>query len=253
MGIAVSTARAGNVIGGGDFANDRIIPDCVRAAKNKETIIVRNPYSTRPYQHVLEPLAAYLMIAAKQYEDIKYADYYNVGPDECDCVTTGDLVTQAVGMLGYRTELKSGFDFGLRFTEDPAPVSWSAAGEIVVDFGFKTSTFTYDSAADSYTMVQYGQQFIDGNTGEAVPFANVIVISADTVTLDDYGRLGVTLTGSGSGHLYRNGKTADISWSRSAEGEPFVYNLSDGSTAELGVGRTFICVIPSGSGTVTVS
>lgn len=92
MGIAVSTARAGNVIGGGDFANDRIIPDCVRAAKNKETIIVRNPYSTRPYQHVLEPLAAYLMIAAKQYEDIKYADYYNVGPDECDCVTTGDLV-----------------------------------------------------------------------------------------------------------------------------------------------------------------
>ncbi len=93
MGIAVSTARAGNVIGGGDFANDRIIPDCVRAAKNKETIIVRNPYSTRPYQHVLEPLAAYLMIVAKQYEDIKYADYYNVGPDECDCVTTGDLVT----------------------------------------------------------------------------------------------------------------------------------------------------------------
>lgn len=93
MGIAVSTARAGNVIGGGDFANDRIIPDCVRAAKNKETIIVRNPYSTRPYQHVLEPLAAYLVIAAKQYEDAKYADYYNVGPDECDCVTTGDLVT----------------------------------------------------------------------------------------------------------------------------------------------------------------
>lgn len=93
MGIAVSTARAGNVIGGGDFANDRIIPDCVRAAKEKAIITVRNPYSTRPYQHVLEPLAAYLMIAAKQYEDIKYADYYNVGPDECDCVTTGDLVT----------------------------------------------------------------------------------------------------------------------------------------------------------------
>ncbi len=93
MGIAVSTARAGNVIGGGDFANDRIIPDCVRAAKEKEIITVRNSYSTRPYQHVLEPLAAYLMIAAKQYENIKYADYYNVGPDECDCVTTGDLVT----------------------------------------------------------------------------------------------------------------------------------------------------------------
>lgn len=92
MGVAVSTARAGNVIGGGDFANDRIIPDCVRAALKNEAIIVRNPYSTRPYQHVLEPLAAYLMIAAKQFDDSKYAGFYNVGPDDCDCVTTGELV-----------------------------------------------------------------------------------------------------------------------------------------------------------------
>jgi CDP-glucose 4,6-dehydratase len=89
--IAISTARAGNVLGGGDFAKDRIIPDCIRAAENKDDIIVRNPHSTRSYQHVLEPLYAYLMILQKQYEDTKYADYYNVGPDECDCVTTGDL------------------------------------------------------------------------------------------------------------------------------------------------------------------
>ncbi len=90
--VAVSTARAGNVIGGGDFANDRIIPDCVRAMEARKLIGVRNPYSTRPYQHVLEPLAVYLTIAQKQYEDIQYADYYNVGPDDCDCVTTGHLV-----------------------------------------------------------------------------------------------------------------------------------------------------------------
>lgn len=90
--IAVSTARAGNVVGGGDFANDRIIPDCVRAMREGKTIEVRNPYSTRPYQHVLEPLAVYMDIAKRQYEDISYADYYNVGPDDCDCVTTGQLV-----------------------------------------------------------------------------------------------------------------------------------------------------------------
>lgn len=90
--VAVSTARAGNVIGGGDFSNDRIIPDCVRAMKDGKIIGVRNPYSTRPYQHVLEPLAVYLDIVAKQYEDKKYQGYYNVGPDDCDCVTTGDLV-----------------------------------------------------------------------------------------------------------------------------------------------------------------
>lgn len=90
--IAISTARAGNVIGGGDFANDRIIPDCVRAMEAGRVIDVRNPYSTRPYQHVLEPLTAYLMIAAKQYDNKKYQGCYNVGPDDCDCVTTGELV-----------------------------------------------------------------------------------------------------------------------------------------------------------------
>lgn len=90
---AVSTARAGNVIGGGDFANDRIIPDCVRAMAAGKPIGVRNPWSTRPYQHVLEPLAMYLTIAQKQYEDRRFAGFYNVGPDDCDCVTTGELVS----------------------------------------------------------------------------------------------------------------------------------------------------------------
>ena len=88
---AISTARAGNVIGGGDFANDRIIPDCVRAALNNMDIVVRNPYSTRPYQHVLEPVCAYLMIAKGQYEDKSKASWYNVGPDDSDCVNTGDI------------------------------------------------------------------------------------------------------------------------------------------------------------------
>lgn len=94
MNIAVSTARAGNVIGGGDFANDRIIPDCIRAVAEKKEIIVRNPYSIRPYEHVLEPIAVYLMIAKEQYENKeKYEGNYNVGPDETDCYSTGDLVT----------------------------------------------------------------------------------------------------------------------------------------------------------------
>lgn len=91
-GVAVSTARAGNVIGGGDFAPDRIIPDCVRAVSVGKPIIVRNPHSTRPYQHVLEPLSAYLMIAQRQYEDPSLAGWYNVGPDDESCVTTGELV-----------------------------------------------------------------------------------------------------------------------------------------------------------------
>ena len=110
--IAVSTARAGNVIGGGDFARDRIIPDCVRALEQKENIIVRNPFSTRPYQHVLEPLYVYLMIAAKQYEDKKFAGYYNVGPDDRDCMETGHLVDLFCHATGDRIAWENKYDGG---------------------------------------------------------------------------------------------------------------------------------------------
>lgn len=89
---AVSTARAGNVIGGGDFANDRLIPDCIRAMESGRRIEVRNPLSTRPFQHVLEPLFVYLEIAQRQYGELSYQGYYNVGPDDSDCVTAGELV-----------------------------------------------------------------------------------------------------------------------------------------------------------------
>lgn len=91
--VAISTARAGNVIGGGDFAKDRIIPDCLRAAEKREQIIVRNPFSIRPYQHVLEAVIAYLMLAERQYKDRKYAGNYNIGPNESDCITTGEIAT----------------------------------------------------------------------------------------------------------------------------------------------------------------
>lgn len=110
--VAISTARAGNVIGGGDFANDRIVPDCIRAAMDTGVIKVRNPHSTRPYQHVLEPLYAYMMIAAKQYEDISFSGYYNVGPDDCDCFETGTLVDLFVKKWGNNLTWINEYDGG---------------------------------------------------------------------------------------------------------------------------------------------
>ena len=91
-GIAVSTARAGNVIGGGDFAENRIIPDCIRAVTSGREIAVRSPYSVRPYQHVLEPLTAYLLLAARQMDNPALSGCYNIGPGDDSCTTTEKLV-----------------------------------------------------------------------------------------------------------------------------------------------------------------
>ncbi|GHT48131.1 CDP-glucose 4,6-dehydratase [Spirochaetia bacterium] len=90
---SISTARSGNVIGGGDYSEDRIIPDCVRAVQDKKEIIVRNPNSTRPYQHVLECLSGYFILAQKQYgvSGKQFQGAYNFGPNDESCVTTGDL------------------------------------------------------------------------------------------------------------------------------------------------------------------
>lgn len=112
--VAVSTVRAGNVIGGGDFANDRIIPDCVRAAVKHEDIVVRNPLSIRPYQHVLEPVYAYLMIAAAQYVNIDCADCYNVGPDYADCAETGLIANMFTELWGHGLKWKNYSDGGPR-------------------------------------------------------------------------------------------------------------------------------------------
>jgi CDP-glucose 4,6-dehydratase len=90
-GCAISTARAGNVIGGGDFADRRIIPDCVRAALSDGIVHLRNPGSVRPFQHVLEPLTAYLTIVEAQSRDRSLEGWYNVGPDDADCVNARTL------------------------------------------------------------------------------------------------------------------------------------------------------------------
>lgn len=109
---AISTARAGNVIGGGDFANDRIIPDCVRAVSAGREVVVRNPHATRPYQHVMEPLAVYLQIAARQFETPSFQGYYNVGPDDRDCVDTGGLVGLFCEIWGDGASWVDRFDGG---------------------------------------------------------------------------------------------------------------------------------------------
>lgn len=90
--IPASTCRAGNVIGGGDFAAYRIIPDCVRATVENKEIEIRNPNSIRPYQHVLEAVMFYLLVAMNQVTDYKFSGAYNIGPNYSDCITSKNVV-----------------------------------------------------------------------------------------------------------------------------------------------------------------
>jgi len=96
-GIAVATARAGNVIGGGDWAADRLIPDFLRAVANGTTLRVRSPAATRPWQHVLEPLSGYLVLAERLWDEPEaYAEAWNFGPGDSDARTVGWVLDQLV-------------------------------------------------------------------------------------------------------------------------------------------------------------
>lgn len=109
---SISTARSGNVIGGGDYAEDRIIPDCIRAIEQGNDIVIRNPHSTRPYQHILECLNGYILLAQKQYDDKTYEGSYNFGPDENSCVTTEKLVDLLCNSWGNNAKWKIKGDNG---------------------------------------------------------------------------------------------------------------------------------------------
>lgn len=100
-GHKISTARAGNVIGGGDYAENRIVPDIVRSTKNKELLEIRNPHSIRPYQHVFDALVGYLVLAAAQNEHPELQGEWNVGPDESQTMKTGELVDKMQSYMNF--------------------------------------------------------------------------------------------------------------------------------------------------------
>lgn len=99
--LGLATARAGNVIGGGDWAEDRLIPDCIRSLSRNEEIVIRNPKSTRPWQHVLEPLSGYLLLAQRLYEMPKaYSEGWNFGPGDSGVVPVSEVVSIMVEVWG---------------------------------------------------------------------------------------------------------------------------------------------------------
>ncbi len=107
-GVALSSVRAGNVIGGGDWGEDRLIPDCVKALSQDKMIVIRNPEAMRPWQYVLEPLAGYLLLGALMYEDgLKYSGPWNFGPDDESALTVEELARLVIkhwGSGNYTTD-----------------------------------------------------------------------------------------------------------------------------------------------------
>ena len=98
--VGISSVRAGNVIGGGDWASHRIIPDLVRSVLSKEPVKIRNPYSIRPWQHVLDPIYGILTLAKRMYDDINFSGAWNFGPEGNTEVTVKELAETFIGLWG---------------------------------------------------------------------------------------------------------------------------------------------------------
>lgn len=102
MGVGVATARAGNVIGGGDWARDRIVPDAIRAWRRGKALLMRNPSSVRPWQHVLDSLGGYIILAEKLWKNPRLSGAYNFGPNSPDRKTVRELIQQTKGFSEKR-------------------------------------------------------------------------------------------------------------------------------------------------------
>ena len=172
--------------------------------------------------------------------------------------TTGSGLLTCAEKLGYALEVSGTYSSGLSFSSagNAAPAGGEDAAEINITFssvGSKTTKLHYHEDTGVYTAEQHSGDYVDGNTGEALAFTNVLVISAETVQLDGEGRLSVELTGRGGGYFACGGKYSEIEWSRAGLTSPFVYTLSNAVPLDLGVGKTYIAVVPTTGSEVTFS
>ncbi len=161
----IVSVRAGNVIGGGDWSAERLIPDIIRAFEKWEPVTLRNPDSVRPWQHVLEPLSGYLMMGEKIFQDDKYLGSYNFGPDVSDTMRVEDIVKKAIETLGkweYKIEKdESMHEAGLLLldnTKAKTLLGWSP--QFWVDEALKRTFEWYRAYADEEDMRKLSQEQI---------------------------------------------------------------------------------------------
>ena len=162
-------------------------------------------------------------------------------------VTTGQRILDGVADLGIRTEIWEGYEPILLFSEDATPTNGNLARNIRIRAtASKDSFFTFDEASGEYHMRQFNRNFIDDATGEPVGFTNILILQTAVGARpgDRAGLRMVETTGEGTGFFINGGYYIEIRWSRPEESDQFVYTLPDGSPLHLGIGRTFIGVVP---------
>ena len=170
-------------------------------------------------------------------------------------VTTGERLLYWLPEYNIRLMHEESFEHIYRFKDDGTPQNGSTAGRAVVRYsGARTTTFTYNQSERKY-FVQHGtREFTDANDNSKPAYANILVLktSVSLIQGDDSGRLNINTSGSGTGYYISGGKYIEINWSRANQSSPFIYTHTDGTSFDFGVGKTYICIIPT-SQTVTFS
>lgn len=178
-----------------------------------------------------------------------YRDNNRKGGIEHRMFTTSDLILAHTSDIGYTSTHDSDYDYGMTFTDGlEMTASGEAATSVGVSFsGLKSTNFTYDPITAEYSMEQFGNTYIDGNTGETVLFKNVLVLFAESQIIDSDGRRTVDLDGTGEGYFCCNGKYVPITWKHGGTGTKWQYTLEDGTPLKFGVGSSYIGIVPTGS------
>ncbi len=176
-------------------------------------------------------------------QDRRYSGY----AIEHTLFTEGENLYKCAEALKYDLTVPEDYDTGLRFVKDATPADGEDAKKITIAFNSgKSTALTYHDDTGLYTAVQHGASYDDGNTKQPVTFRNVIMLSAATKVLDNYGRLKVDLIGSGDGYYVCGGKLIPITWERDTLADCFRYSLADGSELSVSEGKTYIAVLSIG-------
>lgn len=191
--------------------------------------------------------------------DKDYAYFYeskdriNNGYDWDAChFLVGQRAIACAQQHGFALSRETPYDFGLKFDEEN-PITGDTANKLTVWFNesgkpnkwHKYTRFTYDEASKTYQSYQYGKDNIDGNTGEIISFRNVLALHTPTKKNTTSNHVIITLVGKGTGYFACNGQVIPIKWSRDSVYDPFTYTLEDGTPLTLGVGKTYIGIIPT--------